>query len=477
MKQDPKRPGKSDTSYHQRHAQAVSPVGTRYSTRMSEIFCESGYLQSILDVEAESALAISSIYPARIPKRDAMRIRNAASIGKVTPEAVRKMERNVTRHEMAAIIRVLAGKSGSSGKYVHYTMTSADATETAKALQLKKGLSILIGTAEGLRDSCINAALEWKDTTAIMRTHGQHAIPASFGFPFAFFAHSLQKHIDRMSYDLENYVEGKLSGAVGTYDVSTDEGLDGFRIERELSRRLGIKMSELSTQVPPRENIAFIISDIAAFCGRLEAIAHYIKTLKRSEILEMMETPDKGTVGSSAMPHKDIYGNPFMEERIISIARTVRGFALTTLESVTSEDMRDLSASLSDRVIISEAFVLADYSASMMDNVIKRIEMVPRNVKRNLNMTEGAVAAQRIMSRLVRKGMARHKAREITANAARKAMESKTSYAEILLNDKEIWKFLSGNEINELADVSSYTGKSRELIEAMAKRYLGKRNG
>ncbi|MDE1851842.1 MAG: hypothetical protein KGH69_04110 [Candidatus Micrarchaeota archaeon] len=465
-----KRPKKADTSYHEGHAQPVSPVGTRYSTKMSNVFGESGYLQSILDVEAESALAISSLYPKKIPREDAMRIRGAASVRHVTPESVRRIERQKTRHEMAAIVRALSAKSGSAGRHVHYTMTSADATETAKALQLKRGLSILIETAETLRDSCISASLRWKGITAIMRTHGQHAIPASFGFPFAFFAHSLQKSIDRLDHDMESCVEGKLSGAIGTYDVSADEGLNGPEIEKALAKRLGLKMSSVSMQVPPRENIAFIISDISILCGRFETIAQYIRTLKRSEILELMERPDIGTIGSSAMPHKDVYGNPFIEERIISIARTVRGFAATALESVASEDMRDLSASLSDKVIIPESFVLADYSGRLLDNVIRRLEAVPKSIRRNLRMAGGAVAAQRIMSRLVAKGMDRQHARELSSRSARKALENGADYLDMMLHDKELMRFITEEEARELADVERYTGLSRELVSRNARK-------
>lgn len=470
-----RRPGKSDTSYHERHAQHVSPVGSRYSTRMSEVFGESGYLQSVLDVEAESVLAISSIYPKRVPGSDARRIRKAANVRGVTPDAVRRIEGTVTRHETAAIIKALSSSSGSSGRYVHYTMTSADAVETAKALQMRRGLEILVETAEELRDSCITASLRWKSTTAIMRTHGQHAIPASFGFPFAFFASALQKNIGRLRQDLDGCIEGKMSGAVGTYDVSTDEGLDGPRIEKELSKRLGIRMAEVSSQMPPRENIAFIISDISALCGRFEAIAQYIRTLKRSEILEITERPDRGTIGSSAMPHKDLYGNPFIEERVVSIARTVRGFAATALESVSGEDMRDLTASLSDRVIIPEAFVLADYSGRVLDNVINRVEMVPASISRNLGMTYGTVTAQRVMSRLVTKGMERSRARELATAAARKALGSKRRYTEVMLDDGELSRFLSAKEMKDLGNADAYVGRSKDIIDSIARKYLGKR--
>ncbi len=441
---------------------------------MAAIFDDSGYLDALLAVEAAGAEALSKLYPKKISVRDAKRIRSVADTKHVKPSDVRKTEATLTHHEMGAVIRELAKKSGSSGKYVHYTMTSADAVESGKAVQLKKGLESLIITVEKLRDTCFTLANEWKDMPSIARTHGQHAIPASFGFAFAFFGYCLDKSAARFSYDVHNLVEGKLSGAIGTYDVSTDEGMDGFAIEREAMKVLGIASSEISLQMPPRENIAGIISDIAVLCGRVENIAGYVKMLKRTEILELSEKQDSGTVSSSAMPHKNTHGNPYIEERCISIAKTVRGYATTALESVSSDDFRDLTASLSDRVIIPEAFVLADYSCKIMGNVLERTEPMQENITRNLNATMGTVTSPRLMSRLISRGMEREEARKIVREDAITSYSKKLPYNIVLLNDKRVTGLLAEKEISDLSNPSTYLGRSKEIIWKTISKYRGK---
>jgi len=468
------RPKKLDVSYSSENEQ-ISPIGSRYTTKIAKIFGEESYIQAILDVEAENAKVISEMYPSKIPRKDAQKLKSVADTGHVRPEEVRKVEANKTHHEMGAIISVMSKEAGDSAKYVHFAMTSADAVETAKAMQIGSALGLLIKSVSQTRDECLKRALEWKDTPAITRTHGQHAIPASFGLSFAFFGYCLQKNIEKLKSDRDMYVTGKLSGVIGTYDVHTNEGIDGRKIESTVLGNLKVKPSEMSMQTPPREDIAYIISDIAILCGRLETIASYIKMLKRTEILELKEVPDEESIGSSAMPHKNMYGNPFIEERCISIARIVRGYALSSMESLLSEDFRDLTASMSDRIVIPESFILADYSSALIKNVLERIEVIPGNVERNLEYTKGTVASQLVMSRLIEKGLQRQKARELSLADASSAVKKNMSYLDALMKDREITRLLTKDEIKELCDPRSNMGKSREIIERIAKNYLNKK--
>lgn len=467
------KPKKLDVAYSG-NQEAISPIGTRYTTPMSKIFSEDSYIQSILDVEAENVRVLSEMYPKKIPKKSAKKIRSIAKTDIVTAKEVREVEASKTHHEMGAVIRVMAEKAGADGRYVHFAMTSADAVETAKAMQASKAIGLLINSASEARDACLKAALEWKDMPSITRTHGQHAVPASFGFPFAFFGYCIQKSIDRLKYDSKMCIEGKLSGAIGTYDVHTNEGIDGAKVEAAVLGNLGIKRADMSLQTPPREGTAYLISDLAVLCGRIESIAAYIKTLKRTEILELSEQPEESSIGSSAMPHKNLHGNPFIEERCMSIARVVRGYALSSLESVMQEDLRDLTSSLSDRIVLPESFILSDYSCRLIRNVIERSEVMGDNVGRNLAYTKGATSSQLVMSRLISKGMQRQKARDISFRDARTALEEGRDYLDLLLYDKEISGMFTKKELEELCKPGSNLGRSKEIIDRIARKYLNK---
>ena len=211
---------------------------------MSKIFGDESYIQAILDVEAENVKVLSEMYPGKVPKSAANKIKSVADTKHVPLSEIRKTEATKTHHEMGAVIDVLSRKAGKEGRYVHFAMTSADAVETAKAIQTTKALDLLIKSIADTRDACFNAAIKWRDVPSITRTHGQQAIPASFGLPFAFFGYCLQKSIDRLKSDKERYAEGKLSGVIGTYDVYTNEGIDGQKVEDRVLKSEGQEIGD-----------------------------------------------------------------------------------------------------------------------------------------------------------------------------------------------------------------------------------------
>ncbi len=455
----------------------VSPVGIRYGTKeMVNVFGESSRLQAMLDVEATVSGVISALYPEKVPKRAADEIRKKASVKYVKIQRVRELEAE-THHDVMSVVKALAEQcEGDAGGYVHYSLTSADVTESAKALQLKRGLELLISHVEDLRDVCIEKAHSWREIPCIVRTHGAHAVPGVFGLPLAYFAYCLERSADRLFNDYNTCLEGKVSGAVGAFNVLTDEGIDGFEVQKRVFKKLGIKPAVVASQVPPREDIGYVLCDVAVLCGTLSNVAEYVRTMRRTEIGELRELGETGQVGSSTMPHKDVFGgNPFVEERICSIARVVRGFAAGAVESVEMDYARDLKASLMDRVAIPESFVLADYAIMLTKNIIERVEPVEERIKQNLLLTRGIVAAERVMSKLITKGMNRLEARQKISELTHKAAGERRMFKEVLLQDADICKKLSRSVIERLADSQTYTGRSADLIDNVMSLYKEKR--
>lgn len=456
---------------------SVSPVGIRYGTQeMVRLFGEPSRLETMLNIESVVSGVISRHYPTKVPQRAVNEIKKKASLQYVKIRRVREIEAK-TRHDVMSVVKALAEQcEGNSGRYVHYGLTSADITESTKALQMKRGLEILINHVEDLRDVCLEKAHIWRKIPCIIRTHGLHAIPGVFGLPFAFFAYCLEKSADRLFYDYNTCLEGKISGAIGAFNVLTDEEIDGFLIEEEVFRELGIRPAVIASQSPPRENVAYIIDDIAVLAGTLANIANYIRELRKTEICELLELREEDQVGSSTMPHKDIFGgNPFIEERICSIARVLRGFATSAQESVEMEYARDLKSSLLDRIVIPESFILVDYAIKLIKNIIERVEPQLERIQENLCLTYGVVIAERVMSRLIIKGMSRQDAHKKISKLSLKAFKEEKAFKDIILLDDEISKSLSRSEIEELSNPHTYIGKSVDLIAKVVSLYKGKR--
>lgn len=448
----------------------VSPIGRRYGTKeMVNIFSASAYLNRLLDVEAKVSEVISRHYPTLVPPEAASEIRKKASLDYVKQERVTEIEKQ-THHDVMSVVQALAEQcEGEAGGYVHYTLTSADVTESAKAIQMKQGLEILICRIEQLRDVCLERAKEWRELPCIIRTHGLHAVPGVFGLPFVYFAYLIEKDTDRLFYDYKNCIEGKISGPIGAFNASKDAGIDAFLIQTEVCEELGIRAATVSSQIPPRENIACIVGDLAVVCGTLASLADHIRVLRRTEICELSERGEDAQVGSSTMPHKDVYGgNPIIEERLGAIARVMRGFALTAYESVEVEYARDLRASLSDRTILPSSFILADYAVKLLLNVMQRIEAIPEKIESNLNKTKGIVTAERVMSRLTVKGLSRQEAHRKISSLAIEAFREDKEFSEVLAADPTTSRLFSSQEIKLLSDPRTYIGSAAQIIDHVA---------
>src|ERR1700722_15349258 len=99
-------------------------------------------------------------------------------------EAVAEREQ-VTDHDVAAFVDVLAEDAGPAGRWIHYGLTSSDVLDTALALALRDAGEIILAGARELVLVLVERAREHVDTVTVGRTHGVHAEPTTFGIKLA----------------------------------------------------------------------------------------------------------------------------------------------------------------------------------------------------------------------------------------------------------------------------------------------------
>ncbi len=437
----------------------VCPIDTgRYgSLEMRALFEEESRLQKLLDVEA--ALAEAQYKVGEIPKAAAEVIKKRAVIGIVTPEKVKEREKR-THHDIMAMVEVLAEECGEYGKYVHWGATSYDIVDTAWALTMKRGISILGKRLGQLRDILCDLATENRDLVMVGRTHGQHAIPITFGFKMAVYAAEAGRNLERLG-DLEKrLIVGKMSGAVGTM---ASQGEKGLEIERLIMRKLGIRPAVITTQVVCRDRIAEFICWTAVTASSLDRISTEIRNLQRTEILEVAEGFEaKSQVGSSTMPQKQ---NPVDSERVSGLAKVIRGLVVPALENVPLWHERDLTDSSSERFIIPLTFIVLDEMLLTLVNVLKNLRIFPENMQRNLEVTKGAILTEAVMMALARKGMGRQRAHEVLRGISVRVFNEGIPLRDLLYKTPEVTAYLSRKEIDELTEPNKYLGRVRQLID------------
>jgi len=440
---------------------AVAAIDVRYSGPMNRIFDEETKLSKWLEVEA--ALAWAHGQAGTIPPEAAAEIAKKSNTGVVKLERVKEIEAQID-HDLMAVVKALAEKcSHSAGGYIHFGATSYDIEDTATALIFRDALKLYADRLVALRKALLRQAAAHKKTVCIGRTHGQHAVPMTYGLKFAVWACEIGRHLERLEEAKKRIFVGKMTGAVGTMATF---GPDAFKIEGLVMKKLGLKPAAATTQVIQRDRHAEIICLLALAASSCEKIAKEIRNLQRTEIMELAEPFGKKQVGSSTMPHKR---NPHKSERICALARNVRADLMVALENVALEHERDLTNSASERVMFPDAFILTDYILSQMEFIIANLEFFPENIRRNLEMSRGLVMAERLMVLLTRKGMSRQDAHEMLRELSRKAFSSGRHLKDELVADKRALKYLSPAELKDAFNEETYIGKSVEIVDRVLK--------
>ena len=432
----------------------VHPIEFRYSyPEMYGVFTEEAKLQKWLDVEV--ALAHAHAELGTIPREAAEEIGRKAKVGIVKLERVKEIEAEI-HHDLLAMVYALDEVcEGDAGNYIHLGATSYDTEDTALALQLREALAIIEGDLLGLLKVLLVQAEAHKETYCIGRTHGQHALPMTFGMKFALWASETARHLERLRETRRRVLVGKMSGAVGTM---AGFGEKGFEVQRLTMERLDLEAVMIATQIVQRDRHAELQCLLALVAGTLDKIGREIRNLQRTEIAEVSE-PVRSP--SSTMPHKR---NPNRTERICGLSRVIRGSVVSSLETIALEHERDISNSSLERINIPEGFILTDYILRQMTAILERLEFDHENIRRNLDMTLGLCLTERVMLELVGKGVGRQEGHEMLRRLAMKCWDEKRSLKEVMLEDPEASGLVTEAELDDWLKPENYVGTAVEQV-------------
>ncbi len=167
------------------------------------------------------------------------------------------------------------------------------------------------------------------------------------------------------------------------------------------------------------------------------------------------------------MPHKR---NPVKSENVCGLARVVRGFVETQLQNNVLWEERDLTNSGSERVVFTEASVLADHCIDRTTDVVEDLGFHDTEIRENLGMLDGVNMAEAVMMELARRGFGRQRGHEAVRRAAMRAHEEGLSMEESIRMDDEIGGEFTDDELDVLLDPEGYTGTSGERVDEVVDR-------
>ena len=436
----------------------VSPLDYRYGREpIKMVWSQEGRHARQLDVERALIWAHNQL--GRVSDDDYAAVAAIANAESVTIERVDEIE-NETRHDIMALTKAMAEVAGEAGWCIHLGATSNDIVDTAVALQIKDSFDIHREILCTLLTTLANLAERERDTVMLGRTHGQAAVPITFGLKIAVFLDEFRRHLVRLDEIQARVCAGKFLGAVGT---GAAQGDDARELQRLILTNLGLSVPLVTTQVVGRDRYIEWVSWMANVATSVEKLLQEIRNLQRSEIAEVGEWFDaEKQVGSSTMAHKR---NPITAENACGLARIVRSFIIPSYENALLWHERDLANSSAERFTLSHSAILLDDVLAKCDRVMGKCVVDSDNMHANIERQNGLVMAEKVMIELVDAGIPREEAHEILRSASMDCISNDRHLRDVCREVDAIASRFDNDQLEAMFNPANHIGLSAELVD------------
>jgi 3-carboxy-cis,cis-muconate cycloisomerase len=412
--------------------------------------------QRWLDVEA--ALAVAEAECGVIPVEAAKAIESAARLADLD---MTRIERGIagSSHPLMALVIELSMAAGEHGGWVHWGATTQNITQTGDVLVLREAHGKILRLLAGVLFAAADLAERTAGMLAAGRTHGQHAVPITFGLKPAGWIDELDRHVTRLRQAEGRVFTAMTGGAAGTF---ASLGQAGPRVQDAVGARLG-----LAPMPVPSRAVADSFAEYVCLLGLLGAtgtrIAHQVYQLMSTELAEVSEPVPPGTVGSSTMPHKR---NPQLSDDCITIGAQLRTLVPLALEGMQHDHEVDggHSAMLDDA--LERACVLTGDLLARLEIIVSGLQVDPVRMRANLALSGGVTGSEEVMLELGRY-IGRQAAHQVVTEAAR--TEGGT-FADVIKRHPRVTAHLDAAAIDRLLDPARHTGLSAGIARAAAAR-------
>jgi len=431
---------------------------------MRKVWTEQNMVQKWLDYEKVIALEMANL--GMIPKEAAEEIAAKSTTEHLTPEMIAEFKADAG-HLVVSLIKAFAKMCGPAGEHYHVGPTTQDIMLTGMTLQMREAYDINMRQLRELEQIFADNALKYKNTVMMGRTHGQHAVPITFGFTLASWAYEIRDHIERMKELSMRLFRAKLTAAVGTrntwvYLFGVEQT---HQLVENVCRRVGLENPPIDIQTRT-DRFAEIGCELANIITSLAKMGFNVKFLQAEEIREVEEPWDpKKQYSSSTMPNKR---NPEPSEWQEGLAKIARGNAMALL-SITILNERDATRMGPAIKCIPDNFLMASAALSQAIRIFGNLTVNEDNMRKNLYVTKGIAMSEVVMLKLWQKTGKKVTAHTLVHDVSMEAFDKQISMKEALLANEEAMKHLTLEEIDEITNPEVYYGDAPEQVEAAVK--------
>ena len=424
------------------------------------LFARDARWQAWLDVEA--ALAAAEADLGIIPREAADEIATKCQLSLLDIPAIEDGLR-VTGHPLVPLIWELDRVcEGDAGGFVHWGATTQNITQTGLILQLRQVHAIILERLAHLLEALANLAERTRDHLLPGRTHGQHAVPATFGLKVASWIDEICRHVERLRACEPRLFVAMLGGGAGTV---ASFGEHGMQVQDRLAERLDLRSMPVPSRVILDHEAEYVLV-LAMFSSTATRIAREIFTLMKEEFGEVEEPVSPGTVGSSTMPQKR---NPKLSQDIITLGAQIRSNVPLALEGMQAEHEADRAITNIGGRAIEAACVMTGDVLERLIMLAEGMRVFPERMRQNLDLSGGLIMSETLMLELGRE-IGRQRAHDVIYDVAQEAAVSTESFRDLLARNEEVTGRLSPERIEELLDPANHIGQCVTLADAQAVR-------
>ena len=446
-----------------------SPFSWRYgSQKMREIWGENNSRR--LWREIWVSLAEVQVLYQLVTSNQAAELRSKA--GDIDLARSLKIEKEL-QHDLMAELQVFADQCPSAGGILHLGATSMDVKDNALILQIKEALALIQLELRELLEVLADLINRWADLPIIGFTHLQPAEPTTLGYRFAQPAQDLLFYFKEFNVLQSNLKSKGFCGAVGTSasfaSLIGEENLSEF--QDQMAEKLGLQFFDVVSQTYPRIQDYRVLTALAGLGAILYKLAFDLRLLQSPPLGELAEPFGEQQIGSSAMPFKQ---NPIRAEKINSLSRYLAQLPRTAWDNAAHSLLeRTLDDSANRRVILPEAFLIADEILCVSQEILSGLQVYEKGIEQNLQEFGSFAATERLLMQLSKAGADRQIMHQVLRNHTLQAWTEirqvkPNPLVNLLMNDPALLQYLSAEEIQNAMVADGYLGDASVRAKKLA---------
>jgi adenylosuccinate lyase/3-carboxy-cis,cis-muconate cycloisomerase len=438
-------------------------TGHWFSADAKRLWSDVATLQAWLGVEA--ALARAQAELGLVPADAAGTIAQKADAGLFDLQRLAD-DIAFAQHPLVPVLRQFEELCGEpAAGFIHWGATTQNIFDTATALQMRQTHRLLVGHLDAAIAAFGRLALEHQAAVMPGRTHGQHALPMTFGFKLAGWIDELDRDRERLDQRLAASFPACMGGAIGTFAAMGDLGR---AIEARLAEQLGLQSAGLPVR-SSYDRASDYVGALGLLAGTAQKIAQDVVFMQRTEIGEVAEAFHMGKVGSSTMAQKR---NPSTALLLTSLARMLRARVPAALEAMVRMDEGDSSATNVTDTLLPEIAIIATSVAETLAKLAQGLVVHPEAMRRNLGLSNGLIASEAVMMRLTRL-MGRHEAHRLLYEAAQRSRCDGVPFITAIAEHPLLAAHGLPPDLARALDPSAYVGESAALTTETVARVTG----